>query len=331
MLNKNTWVFRVSSRVENGGGHVMRCLSIGRELNKYCPVHFLLCKGGEFWIDRILDYGITASIYKSPKEVNNKNLLVDGYDFSNVEINSWNEKCNKIVFIDDNCSSFKNVDLIISTCMIKFDNSKVKKEMYLLGPKYALIAPEYSKKNIGKNKKNVTDVLVFCGMRDSNNYIGKVLTTLCKANYKENVTIAIGSSSPNLEKILSSIKDYNFSVNVEIDSKSLYDLLIDSDMVIGSGGVNLLERMSLGRPSVTIVTAENQMGQAKWSEEIGATILINPVDKEFDYKLLKAILLLLKSRKKRLEISEKSSLAIDGNGAARVADVLFFLGGRYNV
>ena len=86
-----------------------------------------------------------------------------------------------------------------------------------------------NKSYIGKNKKNVTDVLVFCGMRDSNNYIGKVLTTLCKANYKENVTIAIGSSSPNLEKILSSIKDYNFSVNVEIDSKSLYDLLIDFD------------------------------------------------------------------------------------------------------
>ena len=57
----------------------MRCLSIGRELHKYQSVHFLLCNGGEHWIDRIKYYSMTASIYKSPVEMKNTNVLIDGY------------------------------------------------------------------------------------------------------------------------------------------------------------------------------------------------------------------------------------------------------------
>ena len=55
------WVFRVSSAPRVGGGHVMRCLSIGRELNKHQSVHFLLCNGGEYWFDHVKHYSMTAN------------------------------------------------------------------------------------------------------------------------------------------------------------------------------------------------------------------------------------------------------------------------------
>ena len=302
-----------------GGGHVMRCISIGRELNKYKPVHFLLCKGGEYWIERIRHYGMTASIYKSPAEVNGKNLLVDGYDFSNLEVQEWSDQCNNLAFIDDNNMAPKNVNLLISTCMDNCKSKKKDKATFLYGSKYALLAVEYAKKHYVKNKTIVSNILVSCGLQDSNNYVSKILSALSESNFDGNVNVAIGSQAPNLQKLLHSVNNYHFSVSVTLDSNGLYDLLMQSDMVIGTGGVSLLERMAIGRPSVTIIAAENQRNQAEWSEKVGATVLVDPIKQQFQHDLRGAIDLLLKSEEKRLEMSVNGSSFIDGRGSERVA------------
>ena len=302
---------------EVGGGDVMRCISIGRELSVYESVHFLLCKGGEYWIERIRYYGMTASIYTSPAEVNGKNLLVDGYNFSNSEIQKWSDQCDNMTFIDDNNMAPKNIDLVISTCM---DNCKKKGSGVLLyGPKYALLAAEYAKKHHVKNKTIVNKILISCGLQDSKNYVNKILKALSKINYCGNVIIAIGRKSPNLQELLHSISSYNFPINTILDSNGLYDLLIEVDMVIGTGGVSLLERMAIGIPSITIISSENQRKQTEWSEGIGATILVDPVQKKFKYNLVRAIYFLLKSKEKRLDIINIGVSTIDGKGSERVA------------
>jgi len=146
------WVFRVSSAPRVGGGHVMRCLSIGRELNKHQSVHFLLCKGGEYWLDRIEYYGMTASIYKASVEVKNKNLLVDGYDFSSLETKVWNKQCKCMAFIDDSNTAPNYANIVISSRMDKMNQKNYKKQIILQGKNYALLASEYIN-SISRNVK----------------------------------------------------------------------------------------------------------------------------------------------------------------------------------
>jgi spore coat polysaccharide biosynthesis predicted glycosyltransferase SpsG len=303
---------------EVGGGHVMRCISIGRELNKYQSVHFLLCKGGNCWIDRIKYYGMTASVYESPIEIKNKKLLVDGYIFSNAEIQMWREKCKYMVFIDDNNMNTSSVDLVVSTRM-DIPKSSCRKQTIIQGSEYALIAPEYARGIPSYSATDVRNILVSCGLQDSNNYVSKILSALSESNFDGNVNVAIGSQAPNLQKLLHSVNNYHFSVSVTLDSNGLYDLLMQSDIVIGTGGVSLLERMAIGRPSVTIIAAENQRNQAEWSEKVGATVLVDPIKQQFQHDLRGAIDLLLKSGEKRLEMSVNGSSFIDGRGSERVA------------
>jgi spore coat polysaccharide biosynthesis predicted glycosyltransferase SpsG len=313
----------VSSAPEVGGGHVMRCISIGRELKKYQSVHFLLCKGGEHWINRIKCYGMTASIYESPIEIKNKKLLVDGYIFNSIEIKEWKDNCQYMVLIDDNNITNNSADLIVSTSM-NINLSSNGEQKIIHGSKYALVAPEYAKSVSSYRAIYINNILISCGLMDSNNFSGKALDALANTNFSGNVIIAIGSKAPYLQKLLDSIKEYNFSISVVLDSNGLYDLLMQTDMVIGAGGVSLLERMAIGIPSVTIITAENQERQAKWSGELGATILVDPKKREFKRNLICAIDLLLNSEEKRLEISNKGIGIVDGKGCERVAKCMAF-------
>ena len=317
------WVFRVSSAPRVGGGHVMRCLSIGRELNKHQSVHFLLCKGGEYWLDRIEYYGMTASIYKASVEVKNKNLLVDGYDFSSLETKVWNKQCKCMAFIDDSNTAPNYANIVISSRMDKMNQKNYKKQIILQGKNYALLASEYIN-SISRNVKKVTTILVSCGLRDSNNFTSQVLDALSECNFYGDVNIAIGSQAPYLQALSNSIKKYNFSINIILDSNGLYDLLTQSDMVVGAGGVSLLERMALGKPSVTIITAENQRNQVIWCENSGATILVDPLERKFQHDLVYGIDLLLKSEERRLKISNKGMRTIDGYGSERVARGMAF-------
>ncbi len=321
---KKSWVFRVASTPEVGGGHVMRCLSIGRELQKYQSVHFLLCKGGEYWIDRIKYYGITASIYESDEELENMNLLVDGYNFSDLDIRNWCKKCKYMAFIDDNDYLFDCANLVISTRMGVYKRNNNKQSL-LQGEKYALISSEYIKRIPSNNANKVKNILITCGMRDSKNFTIHALKKLSENNFSGNVNIAIGSQAPYLQELSNFINNCEFSANILIDSNELYKLLLESAMVIGTGGVSLLERMSLGIPSVTIIAAENQRNQVLWSANIGATILVDPLEEKFQYNFTNAINFLLKSENKRLEMSNKGAGVIDGKGSYRVAKCMVSL------
>ncbi len=322
LTSNKSWIFRVASTPEVGGGHVMRCLSIARELIKYKSVHFLLCSGGEYWIDRITCYGIKASIYTSSKSMKDLGVLIDGYGFSDLEIKSWRKQSKYMVFMDDHNMVNNYADLIISSRIDAFQDG-YKNQVILQGNKYILLAPEYMN-NISNNNEDVANILVSCGLQDSNNLTISILDALSKCKYSGNVNIAIGRQAPHLQEILNSINGYNFSASIVLDSNGLYDLLIQTDMVIGTGGVSLLERMALGRPSVTIIAVENQRNQSVWFENYGATIVVDPLKKQFQNNLSSMINILLKSKEKRLKMSDKGKSIVDGMGSVRVAKFLAF-------
>ena len=201
------------------------------------------------------------------------------------------------------------------------------KKILIQGSKYALLAPEYgisSNTNRTNSMKKVKNILISCGLRDSNNYSLQTLDTLSACNFDGKVVVAIGSQSPHLKSLLSVKEKYDFIVEVVLDSDGLHELMKKTDMVIGAGGVSLLERMALGKPSVTIIAAENQRNQADWAETIGATINADPLKSEFKTDMIRAINLLLNQKEKRVEMGYRGMNTIDGKGSKRVAKCMAF-------
>jgi spore coat polysaccharide biosynthesis predicted glycosyltransferase SpsG len=200
--------------------------------------------------------------------------------------------------------------------------SSHKNQIVLNGFQYSLLAPEYSLPNISPSVDDAHCILIACGLRDSLDWSGLVLRALGRVQFDGSVILAIGSDAPHLESLKVAVSLCKFPITIVVDSDGLFLLLMKSDVVIGSGGISLLERMAVGRPSVTVVTAHNQIQQAQWAETIGATILVNGLDQSCEQKFKEVLRRLLSSKGQRQEMSTNGMKAVDGKGAERVAKYL---------
>src|SRR5690606_24159528 len=72
----------------------------------------------------------------------------------------------------------------------------------------------------------------------------------------ENLFVVMGASAPHLRAVEQRARELGGRLYVDVaDMCPLYDAV---DIVLGSGGVSLFERMARGRASVTVTVADNQ-------------------------------------------------------------------------
>jgi len=89
--------------------------------------------------------------------------------------------------------------------------------------------------------------------------------------------------------------------------------LATSDLVVTAGGVTLLEALALGRPTVVVVTAENQRIAAEHVASAGAAVLSTA-----DAAARDAVALATDPARRRA-LSKRAAELVDGRGADRVA------------
>jgi spore coat polysaccharide biosynthesis predicted glycosyltransferase SpsG len=296
---------------------MMRSLSLARVLNQYVQVSMWLCPGGEHWIEYIARYNISADIYSDPGVMHQKGVVVDGYAFTQTELAEWYQQAQRMVFIDDIGIAPEFADIVIAPGGDVRTIASPVGQVVLEGLHYALLAQEYIPPGVPEVAESVTEILVSFGLRDTKNYVAKVLDGLRDAAFTGRVTVAIGSNAPYLKSIQDKVGNYPFQLRIVRDAVGLYGLLKHCDMAIGAGGVTLLERMVIGIPSITLVVAENQMGQVKLSEEAGATLVVSRFS---DLPLV--INGLIASWEKRLDMSLSGMRVVDGRGIERIVRCL---------
>lgn len=132
----------------------------------------------------------------------------------------------------------------------------------LLGPAYALLAPEYSKLSVSHAGRNgtVNNILVFLGGSDPTNQTLKVIEALSSHSLRHlNVDVVIGPNHPDPEGIRLKCRSRPLT-NFHQNLPSLASRMINADLMVGAGGATTWERMCLGLPSLVISIAENQAG-----------------------------------------------------------------------
>ena len=199
---------------------------------------------------------------------------------------SWHKKIRsntkKIMVVDDLADRHHDCEILLDQNLgadvdhyIKLVPSKCK---IFLGPKYALLRPEFKrlreeslfKKRFGK----LRHILINFGGGDKLNLTEKVLKNLSQIKLPKNIKIdvvlgpqvSLGTNIYSFRNVF--FEKINFLQNVT----NMAEIMTKSDLAISAGGSTSWERCALGLPTIIFSTADNQKKITKNIAKHGAGI-----------------------------------------------------------
>mgnify|MGYP003146826849 CR=1 FL=1 len=181
---------------------------------------------------------------------------------------------------------------------------------------------------VNKNKK--INVNISFGGSDIYNLTKNVVSTLLpifKNSEQFRFSILLGglykiTDKMELQEILSDV--YNFRIMQNLNFDEICDLLLDTDVCIGAGGVSLYERCCLGIPSIIINLADNQLYNAINLNKVGAIMYIGNFTNWDKLKLIDLLNEFGKDSKSLQKMSDICLKLVDGKGCERVAKEILF-------
>jgi len=355
-------VFRTDSSLTIGSGHLMRCITLGDELRRrgaevsfICRDHFgnliylLEEKGfpvvplnGETEGHRLDDTVHSSWLGVSWEAdaaqtiaVLNKNkpdwLIVDHYAIDKLWEKKLRPYAEKIMVIDDLADRHHDCDLLLDQNMYyemetRYDKLVPNACKKLVGPKYALLRPEFAiaRKSLRQRDGQVKRVLVFFGGVDQFNETEKALNALVKMDNRQfDVDVVVGSANPNklqIQIICATHAGFNYHCQIDY----LARLMADADLAIGAGGVATWERCAVGLPSIVIAVANNQKELAKTGALHGLLFYLGEANNASSDRLLHVLKFCQYSYDTLRFYSDNCLSAVDGKGTKRVVNYLLY-------
>lgn len=307
-------LFRADASTQIGTGHIMRCLTMAAEMRQEQAEVFFICRelqghlcgclerenipvfrlGCPELIEAKKHYSDQHSIGWEDdaeeviqilkKEFFKRNLeidwlIVDHYDLDK----QWEKKMRpfvkKIMVIDDLADRFHDCDLILDQNLCvnmeqRYDGLVPEGCIKLLGPKYALLRPEFKEAREKLRKRNgpVKRILVFLGGSDPSNETVKVLKAIEMLGRCDiAVDVIAGISNPQKEQVKEFCNSMpNTYYYCQVDNMA--EFMAQADLAVGAGGSTAWERCCLGLPTLTIITAKNQEETTRALALTGATL-----------------------------------------------------------
>ena len=349
--------FRVDASEHIGSGHVMRCLALADGLAENGFECLFMCGDLPGNLNKLIhDRGFEVKVL----QLDSGNYRVAGQvmpvltdsaintDFAQCEIflvdadvdvvivdhylldARWECKArlftHGLVVIDDIANRLHDCDILIDQ---NYDDVRRYLPLVpghchlLLGPKYALLRPEYAayKKNryFLSSHEEIKKIFVFFGGADKYDLTGKALVALSQTSLVDiRLDIVVGASYLYMAEL-----EYNAKLrgNTSIHKPRLHlaDLMADADLAIGAGGVTNWERLTLGLPSLIITQADNQKPISQLLDKQQVVKLLGAAEDATPDSILS--FLLDKSLLDRLLQNGRNAMALcDGLGIPRVVD-----------
>lgn len=192
-------------------------------------------------------------------------IIVDHYALDYSWESAVREVANKIMVIDDLADRKHDCDLLLDQNYFHNPEKRYKGLLpehceSLLGPKYALLRPEFreARKFCRMRGGGVGRVLVYFGGNDPDNITGMALEALSDPDLSHLVVDAVvGPDNPNIKQLEKQAHNRP-GTRLHIQPEGFTELMLRADLCIGAGGTTTWERLCLGLPSLVITVAENQ-------------------------------------------------------------------------
>jgi len=193
-------------------------------------------------------------------------LIVDHYSLSEKWEKTIRPCVKNIMVIDDLANRHHDCDLLVDQNW--FENIETRYDgliptgcTKLLGPKYALLRPEFAEARKSLKQRNgiVDRIFIFFGGSDLHNLTAMTLRALSLPELDHlHVDVVIGENNPHRDEIQQLTESRNLThLHVQVDD--MVSIMVKADLAVASGGVNTWERMCLDLFSMVITTANNQI------------------------------------------------------------------------
>ncbi len=253
-----------------GTGHFYRCYGLSQIFNKK-KIFFISRKFPKKFKtksnEKLIKFGKNekfVNLLKILKVNKIHTVVIDDYNLKFRHETAIRNYVKKIAVIDDFYTNKHKADILINynfldkkqrSLIIKQNrNSKIA-----LGKKYLIINNQYiNNRIIMKRRKEIKNILIFFGSSDHTNETYKIIDIIKKYN-KINFSLVLSSYNSNLKDLKRKLEILeNVKIFLDLDIKLFAELILENDLSIGAGGVNLNEKIFLGLPSLVVETNDNQ-------------------------------------------------------------------------
>lgn len=262
-------LFRVDCNKKIGIGHLSRCYILAKELKKKFnyKIYFLTVNYQKnlFRFDKSLlnliniktkkkiteldDFQITNKVLQKEK-INN--IVLDHYDLKQKWCNNIRKKVRCFIIVDDGLKKNYRCNLYINPTFPD-NKKKIVSARRLVGLKFFFLDNYYNSLKKKKTKYN-HDVFINLGSGNFKQETLKLLQLLNKITDIKKILIIGHYFNLKLKK-----KDFNFKIDVIKKFTHLGNFIKNSKLCIGSGGVNMLERISINNNNIVFASAKHQL------------------------------------------------------------------------
>ena len=337
--NKMRIVFRCDSSSDIGLGHVVRCLSVAKELKS----HNVVFASAEDPTNSLINEACFELFLKDDDEAEETFLtrmstvlepdviaIDKKYLYQSTFLNRFrqNKSNKKIVMIDNICEGMSAADEIIFPTahldkkLLRKYLSQKQIDHVKTGPEYVILRDEILalKDQISHNLHTPPNIVVTTGGTDPEGVLLRLIPWLKDMNLDANVILLVGQAfkfKDELDNLIGDLPD-NFSVM----PYSLQEL-IKGDLVICTFGVSIYEMIYLQIPTICIShSLENANGAKILKERYGVIEDMGHVDNIDTGMLFMTISRLLTDKESYSNLSKRCDSLIGEDGAVRLEQVI---------
>lgn len=286
-------------------------------------------------------------------------LIVDHYALDSIWEAHLRPVVGRIFVIDDLANRQHECDLLLDQNFAtrreaRYANLLPRSAHRLLGPKFALLQPEYAharqrlrrfssgsaggrafknaeNQNLSANREAksmevapqpVSRVLVFFGGTDPDNLTGRVLLALSDPAFASlRADVVVGANNPHRSFLEAQARARGNTV-LHRPRPHLADLMAAADLAIGAGGITTWERCCLGLPSLVVSIADNQRSACEALAADNRIIYLGHFNAVTHKQITKALNELLNDRHRQCQLAAAAAELVDGQGTDRVTDML---------
>ncbi len=339
--------FRADAGLTIGSGHVMRCLTLADELNSRQARCTFVMRDRKGHLASLVEARGHA-VRMLPKQETGWEgdaddthaviasdrpdwLVVDHYDLDCRWEQAMASRTQALMVIDDLANRPHQCDLLLDQNLGRepsdYDRLLSGPAIKLIGPKYALLRPEFGKKrpmSLARRENGAIEtVLVSLGGTDADNLTTKVVLTLDQIEELATcrLIVVMGSASPHIDEVSRRLQRMHMSTELLVNVNDMASLMAEADLAIGAAGGTAWERCCLGLPSLLILMAENQRSGTAALDGAGAAVAIGGGN-DIPKTLPPAIRSLL-APDRVVTMGEQAASVCDGQGTQRVVDQMF--------
>lgn len=334
-------VFRVDASTQIGSGHLMRCLTLAKRIEKEKKaqitfisrnldgnMNFLIEKAGynlfalpecennsslsgyEKWltVEKKLDAEQTKAILQ---EICADYLVIDSYALDEEWEKIQRPFVKKIMVIDDLANRRHDCDILLDQnyyqdIETRYYDLVPKRCKLLLGPKHALLREEFyeERNHLRTRDGSIHRILVFFGGSDLTNETMKAVKAIAAVGMSDiAVDVVVGSSNKNKDDIESfCLEQKNMTYHCQVNNMA--ELMYKADLAIGAGGSTNWERCFLGLPAIVIAIADNQVRICEDCNEINVIFYLGKAQDVDEKKIFLSLQKCINERSAVMGISE---------------------------